>query len=101
MMDTTDFLRTMMVVWAMIGAIVTPIVYTQKGRSPWAGLFVGMALGALGGILLLAPLWIFIRPPGKKCPHCAETVLSEALVCKHCGYEFPAPSDARVSSNAV
>ncbi len=27
----------------------------------------------------------------KKCPDCAETVLSDAHVCKHCGYRF-APS---------
>ena len=24
----------------------------------------------------------------KKCPDCAELVLSEARVCKHCGYRF-------------
>jgi ribosomal protein S27E len=24
----------------------------------------------------------------KKCPDCAETVLSDARVCKHCGYRF-------------
>ncbi|MEY8013784.1 zinc ribbon domain-containing protein [Mycobacterium servetii] len=28
----------------------------------------------------------------KKCPDCAETVLADARVCKHCGYRFaPAP----------
>jgi hypothetical protein len=26
--------------------------------------------------------------PTKKCPDCAETVLEEARVCKHCGYRF-------------
>jgi hypothetical protein len=26
--------------------------------------------------------------PTKKCPDCAETVLAEARVCKHCGYRF-------------
>lgn len=33
----------------------------------------------------------------KKCPDCAETVLSDARVCKHCGYRFApsAPADAR------
>lgn len=25
---------------------------------------------------------------GKQCPDCAETVKSEALKCKHCGYRF-------------
>jgi ribosomal protein L32 len=27
----------------------------------------------------------------KKCPACAEMVLSEASVCKHCGYDFVTP----------
>jgi phage FluMu protein Com len=26
----------------------------------------------------------------KKCPDCAETILADAHVCKHCGYRFPA-----------
>jgi hypothetical protein len=31
----------------------------------------------------------------KKCPDCAETVLADARVCKHCGYRFaPAASSA-------
>lgn len=29
------------------------------------------------------------RPRRKKCPHCAEMVLAEARVCKHCGRDFP------------
>jgi hypothetical protein len=32
-----------------------------------------------------------VRPdnrPTKTCPDCAETVLAEARVCKHCGYRF-------------
>lgn len=27
----------------------------------------------------------------KKCPDCAETVLADAQVCKHCGFRFPPP----------
>ncbi|MDN3643746.1 hypothetical protein QWY87_13600 [Lutimonas halocynthiae] len=29
----------------------------------------------------------------KKCPMCAEVVNSEALVCKHCKYQFPEPEE--------
>ena len=40
----------------------------------------------------------------KQCPDCAETVLKEARVCKHCGYRFdeappPAPSELLSSAS--
>jgi len=28
----------------------------------------------------------------KKCPDCAETILADARVCKHCGYRFAPPT---------
>jgi hypothetical protein len=30
-----------------------------------------------------------VQAPTKKCPDCAETILADAKVCKHCGYRFP------------
>lgn len=30
------------------------------------------------------------QSPTKKCPDCAETILADAKVCKHCGYRFAA-----------
>lgn len=29
--------------------------------------------------------------PQRKCPHCAEYILMEANVCKHCGLDVPEP----------
>jgi Uncharacterised protein family UPF0547 len=29
-----------------------------------------------------------VQTPTKKCPDCAETILADANVCKHCGYRF-------------
>ena len=29
-----------------------------------------------------------VKAPTKKCPDCAETILTDAKVCKHCGYRF-------------
>lgn len=35
------------------------------------------------------------QAPTKKCPDCAETILADAKVCKHCGYRFlPSAPDA-------
>lgn len=32
--------------------------------------------------------WALEEAGEKKCPDCAETVLADAKVCKHCGYRF-------------
>jgi predicted RNA-binding Zn-ribbon protein involved in translation (DUF1610 family) len=45
---------------------------------------LGVLLGFVGSLTL--------RQSGgekKKCPECAETVLADAQVCKHCGHHFP------------
>ncbi|MBN2304754.1 MAG: hypothetical protein JXQ72_09775, partial [Anaerolineae bacterium] len=46
------------VIGAVIGLIVTPIIYGSKGRKPWMGAFVGVVMGAVGNLVLLVPLWI-------------------------------------------
>lgn len=58
-----------------------------------------MALG--GGIVLRAELDEGEDPAlhddeaTKRCPDCAERVLTAARVCRHCGYRFDAPAHAR------
>jgi drug/metabolite transporter (DMT)-like permease len=47
---------------ALIGALVTPLAYWGKGRKPSSGFFVGVALGLVGNLLLLIPLWLFLKP---------------------------------------
>lgn len=67
--------------------------------SPGIGVYVA---GAAGVIMAYGGLQIWKSPlaseaaaeavsqgePTKKCPDCAETILAEARVCKHCGYRF-------------
>ena len=41
-----------------------------------------------------------IQPKHKKCPHCAEEILVDAKVCKHCGRDVsPASSDKNLHEN--
>lgn len=37
----------------------------------------------------------------KQCPRCAEKVMLEAKICKHCGYEFKAISKSSAHNNAA
>ncbi len=46
---------------ALIGALVTPLVYWGKGRKPASGFFAGVLVGALGNLILLIPLWIVLN----------------------------------------
>lgn len=75
-------------IWAVLGAIGTAYMWERKQRDPMTGAMIGAVLGFLGGIILLAPLWILVPAAGKQCPRCAEKVRKEAQVCKHCGYDF-------------
>ena len=64
---------------------------------------IGVYATGIGGLLLVIGGWqlFSIRLPQhssprqsderretKPCPDCAESVLAEANVCKHCGYRF-------------
>ena len=90
-MDSETFLA-IMIAWAAVGGAITTFIYRAKGRSWINGALVGAVLGALGGAILLIPLWLFIWAKGsvrtKICPQCAEKVKEEARICKHCGYQF-------------
>lgn len=46
---------------ALIGALITPLVWWAKGRKPSSGFFAGVLVGAFGSLILLIPLWIFVR----------------------------------------
>lgn len=78
--------------------LINPVTDRETGvaASPGLGVYaggIGGALVAYGGLLLVG--W-GIWPGGaqaparrtKQCSDCAETVLADARVCKHCGYRF-------------
>jgi hypothetical protein len=68
---------------------------TTEHGSPGVGIYVsGVSAGlAIVGGLLIAGVGVGAARgvPArrtKQCPDCAETILADASVCKHCGYRF-------------
>jgi len=71
-----------------VGPDGNPIT-TEPGivANPGIAIYVawaGIAAAFIGSAMLLRSS----QAKTKKCPECAETVLADANVCKHCGYRF-------------
>ncbi len=81
-----------LVIWLVCG-IIAAVIAMNKGRSGCGWFLVGVLLGPLGIILALVVSEDKTEVEKrnmqsgemKKCPFCAELVLKEAVVCKHCG----------------
>ncbi|GAB5493911.1 MAG: hypothetical protein Phog2KO_41260 [Phototrophicaceae bacterium] len=63
--DLTQSNWLTLVLWVMglssiLGAVVTPFVYQYKNRHVANAVVIGGVVGAIGSLVLLLPLWIFI-----------------------------------------
>jgi MFS family permease len=90
-------METMWTIGAIISGVICAFMASKKNRSEFGWLLVGFLIGIFGLILLyiLDPLpgatqtvRTISRVPEKKCPMCAETVKSEARLCRFCGHKF-------------
>jgi ABC-type sugar transport system permease subunit len=82
--------------WPVIGSLVTPLIFDRRNRNPWWGAIAGLVTGlvsgevfgylllalfvdtmpaqapwlaTLGGLVLLIPLWLLVRPTERKRIH--------------------------------
>lgn len=85
------------ILWIVCG-IGAAAIASSKGRSVFGWLIGGFLLGPIG--LLLVGLMGKPAPDEstlRKCPHCAELILKEAKVCKHCGRDVTPVRDTTVT----
>lgn len=49
---------------ALIGGVVTPLIFARKGQNDWLGALIGVVVGGVGNLILLLPLWlVLLRMP--------------------------------------
>jgi hypothetical protein len=85
--------------WIILSAIVS-LLAKKRGRSPIAFLFLSLLLSPLIGGLILVFMVAAEKPElCKRCPHCAETILLDAKVCKHCRRDIIVPESHELLTN--
>lgn len=85
----------------VIFAIVVAVIASSRGRFGFGWFLLSLVISPLLTFILVLclPRVATERAPHQathiKCPDCAELVLKEARVCKHCGRRLePAPASA-------
>jgi len=98
-------------IWVGCG-ILAGVIASSKGHSGCGWFLIGLFFGVFALLFALVlpkvddrPLQVTVNAPAapepkekrkqKQCPDCAETILADARVCKHCGYRFDGTGSTR------
>ena len=83
------------IVFWLLFALVVAIIASNRGRSGFLWFLLSVVISPLLALILVLVLpnhaygvQVPSQDTHKKCPDCAELVLQEAKVCKHCGAKF-------------
>lgn len=83
--------------WIVLSFVVA-VVANARDKSGVGYFFISLVLSPLIGLILAVAIPKATPTPTvtthRKCPDCAELVLNEARVCKHCGAKLTPPSHA-------
>ena len=58
--DLLLFVTLWVATGAFIGGVVTPVLAAGKRFNDWLSMVIGVGVGAVGNVILLAPLWAFV-----------------------------------------
>ncbi len=97
-----------LVIWILSIVIATRVAANRGNSEGWA-FFWAVLFGPLGVVIALVlprnerKLEDEALSSGeyKKCPHCAEIIKSEALVCRYCGRELTMPDVTQPHTGSV
>ncbi|WP_374514716.1 hypothetical protein [Niveibacterium sp.] len=77
---------------ALLFAVFSAVIASNKGRSAAAWFFVGLLFGPFGlivGLLQARNATPEAKQPQRACLKCGEMILMTAKICKHCGAKYP------------